>query len=209
MYLIAVRLVRALVRAAFRVRVEGAGLLPIRGPVVVAAMHVSYRDPLVLGATLDRLGRRVRFMTRAELFTAPVVGWVLRRGGQIPVVRGARDGVALAGAAATLRAGACVVIYPEGTIVRTGPPPPVRAGVGRLALTSRAPVVPVAMWGMQWRLRPLFRRLLPAPVGVVIGPVVPLDDLTGDTADDTRAAAERIMAAVRALVPRAQELADG
>jgi hypothetical protein len=43
----------------------------------------------------------------------------------------------------------------------------------------------------------------------VIGPVVPLDDLTGDTADDTRAAAERIMAAVRALVPRAQELADG
>ena len=67
--------------------IEGAHLVPPRGPVILASNHTSYLDPLALAYLADRRHRRVRFLTKAELFDKKSLGFLLHQVRQIPVVR--------------------------------------------------------------------------------------------------------------------------
>ncbi|GMA88769.1 hypothetical protein GCM10025868_40190 [Angustibacter aerolatus] len=113
----------------------------------------------------------------------PVVGAVLRGAGQIPVHREGGDAAqAFSSAVAAIEAGACIGIYPEGTLTRDpGLWPMVgKTGAARLALITGAPLVPVAQWGPEQVLMPYGKRphLLPRrTVHVVAGPPADLDDL--------------------------------
>jgi 1-acyl-sn-glycerol-3-phosphate acyltransferase len=152
-YTLLAALVPPWVRLWFRASIEGAEHIPASGPAIVAANHLSYLDPLLVGWAVHAAGRRPRFLAKSELFGVPVVRSVLRSSGQIPVRRGTRDAAAsLSEAEAALGRGECVLIFPEGTS-RTSPeltPLPPKTGVARLALACRAPVIPCATWGGQW-----------------------------------------------------------
>lgn len=136
--------------AWFERHVEGTDHIPRTGPALIASNHVSYLDPLTLGAEIARVGRRPRFLAKSELFQDRRIAWVLRGAGQIEVKRGTSEAVgALDDALAALERGEVVVIFPEGTVTTTADLRPMapKSGAGRLALHSGAPVIPTAVWG--------------------------------------------------------------
>ncbi len=128
----------------FRMRRVGMGHIPKTGPVILAANHRSFLDPFVIGM-LTR--RPVYYVAKRELFENPVQAWLLNRLGAFPVERGESDQQSMSTARTILARGDCVVIFPEGTRIRGGPLQSPKRGVGRLALESGAPVVPVAVVG--------------------------------------------------------------
>lgn len=191
-----------MVALLFAVRVHGR--LPAEGPLLVAANHVSYLDPVVLAVVLHRAGHDARFLTVAEVFRRPVVGAVLRAGRFIPVTdRLWQRATAARAAAEGLRAGDTVVIYPEGTIP-TDQPLEARPGVAWLARRTGAPVVAVGTAGMH-RVSGRGGWLRRRRAAVVVGPVLHLDP-GGSAADDPGHAAD-VLTVVRALVPAAEALA--
>jgi glycerol-3-phosphate dehydrogenase (NAD(P)+) len=143
-------------RIYFRLERIGTEHLPRSGPLLLAANHRSFLDPFVIGA----LARRpVYYVAKRELFESRWQAWILNSLGAFPVDRGHGDQDAMATARAILRRGDCVVIFPEGTRVRSETLGRPRRGVGRLALETGARVVPVAVIGTEdvrhgWRIRP-------------------------------------------------------
>lgn len=140
----------------FRMQRIGREHLPRRGPLLLAANHRSFLDPFVIGMLV---GRPVYYMAKRELFERRWQAWILNALGAFPVERGTGDAEAIATARAILQRGDCVVVFPEGTRVRSGPLGSPRRGVGRLALETGAPVAPVAVIGTDavrrgWRIRP-------------------------------------------------------
>ena len=130
----------------FRVRRLGREYIPRSGPVILAANHRSFLDPFVIGC----LARRpVYYVAKKELFANAIAAWLLNRLGAFPIDRGAGDQQAMDTARRILERGDCVVIFPEGTRTRPGPLGAPRRGVGRLALQTGAPVVPVAVFGTE------------------------------------------------------------
>jgi 1-acyl-sn-glycerol-3-phosphate acyltransferase len=135
----------------FRLRYRHDDRIPATGPVLVVANHVSILDPIACARLVFDSGRIPHFLAKESLFTG-VVGWVLRRAGQIPVARFTSEARGSVSAAqADLAAGNVIVIYPEGSVTRDPDwwPMQSRTGVARLALTTDAVVVPVAQWGPQ------------------------------------------------------------
>jgi 1-acyl-sn-glycerol-3-phosphate acyltransferase len=115
-----------------RLRVEGLETLPESGPLLIVGNHDSHWDPVMVGiAALPR--RQIRALAKAELWDVRGLAPVLNGMGQIPIERGAGDKQALARAIETLRAGACIGVFPEGTRSR-GKVLRARSGLGRLAL---------------------------------------------------------------------------
>ena len=182
--------------------------LPAEGGAVVVANHVSHVDPLTLAHFIHDHGRLPRFLAKAELFSVPGLGTVLRSTGQIPVSRETADAArAFVTAVDAVRRGRMVVVYPEGTLTRDpGLWPMVgKTGAARIALATEAPVVPVAPWGAQEVLDPYAKRPRLFPRKVVharAGDPVALEDLRRlePTPEVLREATERIMDAITALL---------
>src|SRR5947209_15550704 len=89
-------------------------------------------------------------MIKSVVFEVKFIGPLMTKVGQLPVYRGRGDaGRVLKQAEQALRAGACVIVYPEGTASRDPDLWPMvgKTGAARLALTTGAPVIPVATWG--------------------------------------------------------------
>jgi 1-acyl-sn-glycerol-3-phosphate acyltransferase len=152
--------VRAILRPLFRIyfRLGRAGMehVPASGPVLLAANHRSFSDPFMIGLSLRR---PLHFVAKAELFDKRWKAWVLLALGAFPIRRGESDEDAMETARAILERGGAVGIFPEGTRVRPGPLGEPRRGVGRLALETGAPIVPVAIMGTEairrgWLIRP-------------------------------------------------------
>lgn len=134
-----------------RYRIIDGDKLPRTGAFVLAPNHYSEIDPIVVGVVLWRLGRMPRYLTKASLFTVPIVGWFVRKSGQIPVERsGTVRGSGPLGAAARLaEQGHGVIIYPEGSLTRDPEMWPMRGKTGavRMALEAGVPLIPAAHWG--------------------------------------------------------------
>jgi 1-acyl-sn-glycerol-3-phosphate acyltransferase len=182
--------------------------IPAEGGIIIAANHVSEADPLVLSHFLFDAGRWPQFLAKASLFRIAGLGPYLRAVKQIPVYRGTADAVkSLDAAAAAIREGDGVIIYPEGTTPKSGDLWPQRGktGVARLFLDTGAPVIPVVTWGPQLLIDPRTRkvRLRPrTPVTVVAGPAVDLSRWAGaePTAANLYAITDEIMVTLRDLL---------
>src|SRR5579875_1913120 len=140
----------------FRMQRIGREHVPAKGPVLVTANHRSFLDPFVI-ACMAR--RPMYYVAKQELFGNPVAAWFLNALGAFPVARGASDEEMVTTAKAILARGDIVLIFAEGPRVRPGALGRPRRGLGRLALESGAPVVPVAVIGTEairrgWRIRP-------------------------------------------------------
>ena len=185
---------------------SGAENLPTGGGYVVCPNHYSYLEPLVVGHFLVDHGHSPRYLGKVEVFTAPVVGAIVRRADQIPVYReSGRAQDAYRAAVAAVRAGKGVAIYPEGTLTRDPDLWPMRGktGAARVALETQCPVIPMATWGAHEVLAPFSTRLRLLPrrtMQVRAGAPVALDDLYGReiTTEVLREATARIMAAITA-----------
>ncbi len=163
---------------------QGAEHLPTTGGFIVAVNHLSKIDPFTTAHFLVNHGYPPMFLAKSSLFDIPVLGRALPKLGQVPVYRNTRRAAdALAAAEQAVSEGKCVVIMPEGTLTREPGLWPMkgRTGVGRLALATQAPVIPIGQWGPQDLLAPYARR----PTGlfrrktmhVKAGPAVHLADL--------------------------------
>jgi glycerol-3-phosphate dehydrogenase (NAD(P)+) len=140
-----------------RMRRIGREFIPADGPVVLASNHRSFFDPFMIG-TMTR--RPVYYVAKEELFQYNrVLSWLLNALGAFPVARGRGDQETIETAKAILARGEIVLMFPEGTRTRPGSLGKPHRGVGRLALESGAPVVPIAIIGTEdirngWRFRP-------------------------------------------------------
>lgn len=200
-----------LVKPAFfpyvRWEIEDDYRIPADGPLILAANHRSYFDVAAIAVLLARAGRSVRFLGKKELFDAPVVGQIAKALGGIRVDRGSGSAEPLEEAARTLDAGGAIMIFPQGTIPRgdefADPVLRGRSGVARLAAMTKAPVVPVGLWGTEsvWPRESKVPNILevvnPPTVRIRVGDRVALKYRSAD------ADAKRVMSAITGLLPAA------
>ena len=187
---------------------HGAENLPTDRGFIVASNHMTNVDPITFAHYLWDNGFAPKILAKSSLFKVPVVGGVLRGTGQIPVYRNSAAAAdSLSAAVAAIAEGECVAVFPEGTLTREPDLWPMagKTGVARLALTTRAPVIPLAQWGAQdllGRYKKLLKPIPPKKVTVVTGPPVDLDDLYGRPLDNAtlREATDRVMDAITALL---------
>ena len=175
---ITVILVRPLMVVVSRRDWRGMEHIPATGPVIIVANHISHADPFALAHYVYDAGRWPQYLAKSSLFRVRVIGPMLGYVRQIPVERGTVDArKALDSAVAAIEHGDCVLIYPEGTTSKEPDLWPMKGktGAARLWLLTKAPVVPVVMWGPQELFDPRTRKLhlRRTPITVVAGE--PLD----------------------------------
>jgi 1-acyl-sn-glycerol-3-phosphate acyltransferase len=130
-------------------KVEGTENLPPRPQgCVLAVNHLNWTDIHLLGASLP-LAHRPWWIAKVELFGSRLIAWWLREMQVIPIKRGKRDLTALVAAEDALRAGAALVIFPEGHRSDNGQLQEGKSGAVRLAVRSGCPIVPIAIWGTE------------------------------------------------------------
>lgn len=206
--LFTVILFRPLLHALIKQRFSGRENFPREGGVILAPNHLSYADWGTVALFSYESGRFPVFLIKSGVFNVKIVGPFLRKVGQLPVYRGRGDAaLVLRDAERAIAEDACVIVYPEGTASRDPDLWPMRArtGVARLALTTGAPVIPIAHWGAQDVLpygskRPdLFPR---KTVRMVAGPPVDLSAFAGHPINSKtlREATDAVMADVTALL---------
>jgi 1-acyl-sn-glycerol-3-phosphate acyltransferase len=124
---------------------------PSKGGVLIAVNHVSQVDTVLTARLVWQSGRVPRFMIKAGVFDWPIVGYMMKGSGQIPVYRGTADASqSLRDAVSALERGEAIVIYPEGTTTKDPANWPMqgKTGIARLVLLSPdTPVVPIGQWG--------------------------------------------------------------
>ncbi len=167
---------------------------------VVVSNHESTADPFLL----SWLPWDMRWVAKEELFHLPLIGLMMRFGGDIPIKRGSRDSVErmMAECRRSLRAGIPVMMFPEGTRSPNGDLLPFKDGAFQLAVDAGVPILPVALAGTRncrpkgskWfgRARALARVLEPV-------------DTSGMTGADVAQLRDRVRDQIRAALPAVRE----
>ncbi len=177
----------ALIKLLYRLEIRGIEEhVPDEGPALVVCNHVSYVDALLIGGAVPR---PIRFVMYYKIFNIPIMRWVFRTAGAIPIA-GAKEDPELMRRAfeevdRALAAGELVGIFPEGALTRDGEIAPFRPGVERILAGRPVPVVPMAlrgMWASMWSRRDSQLRRMRAPrrlrahVALVADAPVPPDE---------------------------------
>jgi len=177
----------------YRGRCIDSDKVPLEGPVLLAPNHFSFLDHFFVAAYLRR---KVQFMAKSQLFQPPLQ-WIYTHGGVFPVLRGRRDEEAFKTAHTILDRGDMVLMYLEGGRSRTGDLGEARPGVGRLALESGVPVVPVAIFGSQNARN--WKKLQFPKVTVQFGDPIRFEQVEHPTREQAQAASELVFEDVQRL----------
>ena len=172
--------------------VRGRHHIPRSGGVIVASNHISFWDPPLIGAAVPR---EAYFLTREDLLRSPVLGPLLRSVNAIPIRRGVADLSGLSRAMERLRAGAALLMFPEGGRMQDGELHPARPGVGLMAVHADVPIVPCFISGSDRQRQWWYRG---ARVRLWFGPARSWQELAGAESDLTpgRALYQRVGEAV-------------
>jgi 1-acyl-sn-glycerol-3-phosphate acyltransferase len=209
LYRVARDLIVAICRVYWRVRIEGKEHVPAKGPFVLAPVHRSFIDFGLAGAVTRR---RMRFMTKEEMFESKILGRLLSALGAFPVHRGGADREALRRSIEVIKGGEPLVIFPEGTR-RSGPVvSDLFEGAAYVALRTGVPIVPVGIGGSERALRKGETLPRPVRVHVIVGEPIRVDGTgTGDSRRPSRRAVheltQRLQAEVQRLFDEAQRKA--
>lgn len=202
LYRFAMLVCRALF-AALRVRRTATGLerVPDAGGAVLAMTHFGYLEFALVAYTIwTHDHRRVRFLATSAAFRNPVIGWLLRRLGQISVDRTA-GAAAYEAAVEALRCGSLVGVFPEAGVDASFTVRELKTGAVRLAAQASVPLIPVAVWGGQRLMtrehRVGFFERFRIPVLLDFAPAV-------SSAGDRHDATVRLRTALREALARAQ-----
>jgi len=145
---------RVLLGVLAGVTIRGLERLPRSGGLIVAANHISFWDPPLIGSVIPR---ETHFLAKEELFETPVLGPLIRGLNAIPIRRGTTDIRGLTRAIDALKRGGAVLLFPEGSRMRDGVLHPARPGVGLLAVHADVPIAPCYISGSnptaKWVLR--------------------------------------------------------
>ncbi|HEY5401072.1 MAG TPA: lysophospholipid acyltransferase family protein [Trebonia sp.] len=210
---ISVIVLRPLLALLIRNKWSGTENIPKKGGVIFAPNHLSYVDWGTDALFFQANGRYPTFLIKDGAFKVKGIGPFLYKAGQLPVHRGRADaGLVLKEAEKRLAEGAAVIFYPEGTATRDPElwPMVAKTGVARLALTSGAPVIPIAHWGTQEILPYGSKKVKLFPrktVRTVAGKPVDLSEWAGKhtSARALRAATDAIMGSVAELLGELRE----
>jgi 1-acyl-sn-glycerol-3-phosphate acyltransferase len=179
----------------YRARAIGTDNVPTDGPVILAPNHFSNMDHFFAGVFIRR---KVQFLAKSQLFgQSRVLTYIFRVGGVFPVRRGHHDEEAFITARSIFDRGGCVLVYAEGGRSRTGGLGEPRPGVGRMALGSGVPVVPVAIHGSLGVRK--WRKLRFPKVTVQYGEPIHFGVVRNPTREQQLEAAERIFEPVRQM----------
>jgi 1-acyl-sn-glycerol-3-phosphate acyltransferase len=196
-----VRVITSLYAYTFlRARAISSENAPGSGAVILAPNHFSFMDHFLMGCFVRR---KVRFMAKSQLFKKPMQ-FIYTHGGVFPVRRGARDEETFITAETILNRGGAVTMYCEGGRSRTGKvSEQAKRGIGRLALETGAPVVPIAIFGSS-RVRN-WKRLQFPKVTVQYGEAISWEKVENPTREQQQAVADEILVEIRRLYAGLQE----
>ena len=176
-------------------RVEGYDNCNIpEGPVILSPNHASNMDHFLVGQFVGK--RKVRFMAKSQMFSGPMK-WIYTFGGVFPVRRGLADEEAFKTARIIIAKGGLVLMYWEAGRSRTGLLQDPKPGVGRLALETGTPIVPVAIMGSE-RIRN-WRRMQFPKVRVLFGKPIEVEQNLTATREEQQELADRVAEDVTVL----------
>jgi 1-acyl-sn-glycerol-3-phosphate acyltransferase len=174
--------------------------VPGSGPVILAPNHFSFMDHFLIGCYIRR---KVRFMAKSQLFKGPMQ-FIYTHGGVFPVRRGARDEETFITAETILGRGGAVAMYCEGGRSRTGKvSEQAKRGIGRLALETGAPIVPIAIHGSS-RIRN-WKRLQFPKTTIQYGEAIRWEAVENPTREQQQAVADQILVEIRRLYAGLEE----
>jgi 1-acyl-sn-glycerol-3-phosphate acyltransferase len=196
-----VRILTSLYSYTFlRARAIAVENVPGRGAVILAPNHFSFMDHFLMGCYIRR---KVRFMAKSQLFKGPMQ-FIYTHGGVFPVRRGARDDDTFITARTILAREGAITMYCEGGRSRTGKvAEQAKRGIGRLALETGAPVVPIAIYGSS-RVRN-WKRLQFPKVTIQYGEPIRWEQVENPTREQQQAVADQILIEIRGLYAGLQE----
>ena len=178
----------------FRVSCISSDKVPQSGPVIIAPNHFSHMDHFFVAAFIRR---KVRFMAKSQMFKRPLQ-FVYTHGGVFPVRRGARDERAMEVARTILDRGGVLTMYCEGGRSRTGElAERAKPGIGKLALETGAPIVPVAIHGSS-KVRN-WRKLQFPKVVVQYGDPIRFEQVAEPARDQAQVAADEVFDEIKRL----------
>lgn len=178
-------------------KVRGREYVPREGAALIVCNHLSLADPFVVGYAA---GRIVCYMAKVELFSTPIVGFLIRQVGAFPVDRNRPAADTLRTALTVLKEGQLLGMFPEGTRSTSGELLEFRAGALRIAARARVPIIPAAVHNTDRALPPR-RWLRPARIGITFGPPIEVTELydRNDKGEAMERALETIQEKIRAL----------
>jgi 1-acyl-sn-glycerol-3-phosphate acyltransferase len=196
-----VRIVTSLYGYTFlRTRAITVENVPGRGAVILAPNHFSFMDHFLMGCYIRR---KVRFMAKSQLFKKPMQ-FIYTHGGVFPVRRGARDQETFITARSIMDRQGAIAMYCEGGRSRTGKlAESAKPGIGRLALETGAPVVPIAIHGSS-KVRN-WKRLQFPKITVHYGEPMRWEPIAESTREQQQAVADQILTEIRALYAGLEE----
>jgi 1-acyl-sn-glycerol-3-phosphate acyltransferase len=197
-YWLGYHLSRLLAKLFFGFRIVHRERVIQTGPVILATNHQSFFDPPLAGNAADRA---IYFLAKKSLMDVPILGWLLPRLNVIPVNLERGDRSALKALIRVLSAGDCALVFPEGTRTPDGNLQPAEPGLGLIIAKTRAPVVPMRIFGAYdaWPIGGKMR--LGPKITIVVGEAIHFSeaDLEGSGKDLYTRLSQRVMDAIAAI----------